>query len=253
MRCIPLFSLSAVALAVAATGCDHSNNATAASSAAPSASAAPTEAPPKPAGPPQFTVDSAGPKVGWERVMVDKPGGADELAKKVDAQKQFVNGKDVKLVVDRDAKQNAVAAMLSALGRAGASGVTIHTQTRKDLSPALEFEPEGSVHSPVPCSVVTMVLADSSTAVWKLEGGMAIKRARGFAGPDLAMTGETLERAGKACKSSNLLFIAGEPKVEWGLVYDLAADGKSLKKANFQRFVLLEKPPIAGRKVELSP
>lgn len=185
--------------------------------------------------------------------MVDKPGGAAELAKKIAAKKQFVSGKDVKLVVARDAKQSAVAAMLDALGRAGASGVTVHTQTRKDLPAALEFTPETSLHSPAPCSVVTMVLADSSTAVWKLAGGMAIKRARGFAGPDLAMTGESLERAGKACKSSNLLFIAGEPKVEWGLVYDLAAEGKSLKKANFQRFVLLAKPPIAGRKVDLSP
>lgn len=244
--------LCTLSAAMTVAGCDHSPNKTSAPSATATSTAPAPEAPAKPQGPPQFAIDSVGPKVGWERVMVKGPGGAEELLKKVAAQKQFVSNKDVKLVVDRNAKSSWVVAMLRALSAAGAIGVTIHTPTRKELPSSVEFTPESRVHSPALCSVVSMVLEDRSTAVWKLAGGTAVRRARGFAGPDLAMTGESLERAGKACRDSDLLFVSAEPKVEWGLIYDLAAEGKTLKKARFRRVVLLNKTPIAGRKVDLS-
>jgi len=45
--------------------------------------------------------------------------------------------------------------------------------------------------------------------------------------------------------------VASAPIIEWGLTYDLAASSKKLEKAKFDTFVLLEKQPVAGRKVEL--
>jgi hypothetical protein len=96
-----------------------------------------------------------------------------------------------------------------------------------------------------------MVLEDRGTAVWKLSGGTAMKRARGFAGPDLSMTQETLERLGKACSSASVIFVSGAEAIEWGLVYDLAGSAKTMPAVKFDSVVLLPETPVPGHKVEL--
>ena len=65
------------------------------------------------------------------------------------------------------------------------------------------------------------------------------------------MTGETLERYGKGCKASDVLYVSAAEGVEWGLAYDLAASASKLSEAKFDEFVLLPTIPVAGRKVEL--
>ena len=96
-----------------------------------------------------------------------------------------------------------------------------------------------------------MILDDRSTAIWKLSGGTASRRQKGMAGPDLSMTGETLERVGKQCKGSTDFFVSAAESVEWGLIYDLAASSQRLDKFKFERMVLLSEIPTPGHKVEL--
>jgi hypothetical protein len=97
--------------------------------------------------------------------------------------------------------------------------------------------------------MVMIVLADRGTAVWRLKGGTAAKRSKGFAGPDLTMTGDTIIRLAKGCKESSTFFLSGAQGVEWGLVFDLGASALKLKDANLDTPVLLSKPPTPGRSV----
>lgn len=209
-------------------------------------------APPKPAGPPELGIDDLGPKVGFSRVLLDKPEGRDKLREELTQNKQHYEGKEATLSVIRKAKLAWVTTMLSELGKIGATKVIVKTETRKDYPGELPFTPEVKAPTPEPCAVVGMILDDRSAAVWKISGGTAIKRAKGLAGPDLSTTGETIERFAKGCKGSNVFFVSAQEGVEWGLAYDLAASTRVLEDVKLEAFVLLEKTPTAGRKVELS-
>ena len=87
--------------------------------------------------------------------------------------------------------------------------------------------------------------------MWRLKGGTAAKRSKGFAGPDLTMTGDTIVRLSKRCKESSTFFLSGAEGVEWGLVFDLGASALKLKDANLETPVLLHAPPTPGRAVDL--
>ncbi len=206
---------------------------------------------PKPAGPPDFEIDTLSAKVGFERALLDKNDGRTMLQQLLKPTGNFVDGQDVTLLVDRSAKLPWVVAFIDELGKLGAKHVIVKTETRKEFTGSLPFSPELSLKSPPDCSVVAMVLEDRGTAVWKLSGGVATKHGKGMAGPDLSMTGDNIERFAKGCKQSNTLFVSAGPSVEWGLAYDLAASSKTIEKASFDSFVLLEETPVPGHKVDL--
>ncbi len=232
----------------AALACDEQPEKAARS--APSVTA-PATAPTKPAGPPNFEIDTLGAKVGYERALLDKSDGRGTLHQLLEPTGDFVAGKDVSLLVDRNAKLSWVIAFIDELGKLGAKHALVKTETRKELSDSLPFFPSLSLKVPPDCSVVAMVLEDRGTAVWKLAGGVASKHGKGMAGPDLSMTGENIERFAKACKQSSTIFFSAAPSVEWGLVYDLAASSKVIEKVSFDTFVLLEETPVPGRRVSL--
>lgn len=206
---------------------------------------------PKPPGPPALAIDDLGPKVGFSRVLLDKPEGRQKLDEELSQVKSELSGKEVALSVIRKAKLAHVVTMLGALEKVSVAKVLIKTDTREEYPKELAFTPLGSAKSAAPCSVVTMVLSDRSTASWRLAGGLAMRRPKGFAGPDLTMTGETIERLAKGCKDSSTLFISAADEIEWGLAYDLAASTKKIEGVTFDAFVLLLETPIAGRKVKL--
>lgn len=208
--------------------------------------------PPKPSGPPELAIDDLGPKVGFSRVLIDKPDGRERLRNELSPVKQHYAGKEVTLSVVRKTKLAWVQIMLSELGKIGATKVIVKTETRKDFPGELAFTPEATAPAPEPCAVVGMILGDRSAAIWKVSGGTAIKRAKGLAGPDLSTTGETIERFAKGCKASNMFFVSADETVEWGLAYDLAASTRGLEGVKFDTMVLLEKTPTAGRKVDLT-
>lgn len=206
---------------------------------------------PKPKGPPELAVDTLSPKVGFSRVLLQKPTDREKLKKELVAVRSEFDGKEATIVIDRKADSQWVIAMLEEVANIGASPIVIKTSSRTDFTQELRIEPQFKAGKVADCSVVTAVLADRSTAVWKISGGTAARRGKGLGGPDLSMTGETLDRYAKACKQSNVLFVSGAAGIEWGLIYDLAASAKKLEKAPFERIVLLSEFPTAGRAVKL--
>ncbi len=154
------------------------------------------------------------------------------------------------MIVDRKVKVPWVATYLDELAKVSPSKITIKTETRKEYSQDQHFVPEAKVQAP-PCSVVGMVTSDYGTAVWKISGGTAGKRTKGMAGPDLSMTGDTIERFAKGCKESSTFFVSVAEGIEWGLAFDLAASSRVVEHAKFDTSVLLNEIPTAGQKVEL--
>jgi hypothetical protein len=207
--------------------------------------------PAKPAGPPEFAIDTIGPKVGFSRVVLKKPEDTQELSAKLAEEKQYIDGKDVRLLVDRKTPIDWVVTYISELSKLDAKHVVVITESREEFPKEVRFTPQAAIGSPPSCSVVAMVMEDRSTAVWKLAGGVAMRRSKGFAGPDLTMTAETLERLGKACKESDKIFVSAAEPIEWGLAYDLAASAKALDKVAFREVILLKERPVPGHKVEL--
>jgi hypothetical protein len=212
--------------------------------------APPASAIPKQETAPDLQIDSISTKVGSERALLNNPEGRAQLNKLLTDAKRYIAGKDVLLIVDRKAKVPWVNAYLDELGKLGASKITVRTETRKDYSQDHRFTPQASAKAP-PCSVVAMVTSDYATAVWKLSGGVAGKRPKGMAGPDLSMTGDTIERFAKGCKESSTIFVQVAEGVEWGLAFDLAASSRVLEHAKFEDTVLLDEIPTPGHKVEL--
>lgn len=211
----------------------------------------PPAPPPKPSGPPALLIDDIGAKVGFELIVLGKPDSAARLAKALGEVKSELEGKTVTLTVDRRAKLDWVTSYFAALEAIGVERITVKTDSRKDFPQELTFTPSKKLSSPKPCSVIAKVQEDRSTAVWRLSGGTATKHRKGFAGPDLTTTADSLERLGKGCPDSSTLFVAAAPVIDWGLTYDLAASGKALEKVKYDSFVLIESEPVAGRKVEL--
>ncbi len=211
----------------------------------------PIDSVPKPKGPTEFSVTSDGPKVGFSPILIEKKDGKDRLAKALEEEKEHVDGKDVPLAVDRKAKLDWVMAMFEGLTKLGASHIVVKTETRPKFHATLSFTPQAKLTNPPACSVVAVVLKDRGTAVWKLSGGTATKRSKGFAGPDLSMTGETIEKRAGACKDSTNIFLSADEGIEWGLVYDIGASTKDLEKVKLDTFILLQQRPVAGHKVEL--
>ena len=233
-----------------ALGCDEEPK-----KAAEPAKEAPVAAPPptavkKPDVAPILEIDTISPKVGSERALLMHPEGKAELTRLLTEQKRWLQGQDVALLVDRKTKVAWVATYLDELAKLGVSKVTVRTDTRKEFSGEQRFVPEAKVQAP-PCSVVGMVTSDYATAVWKLSGGTAGKRSKGMAGPDLSMTGDTIERFAKGCKDSSTFFVQVADGIEWGLAYDLAASSRVLEHAKFDTSVLLNEIPTPGHKVDL--
>lgn len=215
---------------------------------------------PKPQGPPELSLDAVGAKVGFTQFVLQEDAqdptrvssNLEKLKQAIEAVRDQFTGKDVHVSASRETKTAWVVRMLSDLDQIGATALYVRTDTRKEFSSELQFQLDKKVANAPSCSVVAIVLEDRGTAVWKLSGGTASKRSKGFAGPDLSMTGDTLERYYKGCKQSDTLFVSGAEGIQWGLVYDLAASAKKLEKANFSRLALLSEPPTAGRPVRLA-
>jgi biopolymer transport protein ExbD len=218
--------------------------------AATTATATPTPAPTtKPTSMPELIVDPEGPYLGSQRVNLADATGPEKLVKIV--KELPINGNPVTVLVDKKAKTSAVAALVAALGDAGAPRVIIKTDGRNDLPKQLELTPESRVSAPAACSLVAAVLKDLSTAVWPFKGGMAKKQRKGLAGPDLSHTGEQLEKDLAACDSTTAFF-SGDDAIGWESAFNIGGTVLvSDKKKRVDTLVLLHEDPVAGRAVTL--
>jgi biopolymer transport protein ExbD len=253
-------SLSLVAFgALAAAGCDGGDppkgkggglsaaaSALAASSAAPIDEGTPAP-PPKPTLMPSLIVDRDGPFLNGTRIKLGEPTGAERLVKVI--KDLPINNKPVTLLAEKNAKPSEVAAVVAALGEAGAPKVTIKTDGRNDLPKELSVTPQERISAPRGCAVVTMVLKDLSTAIWSIKGGVGKRQRKGLAGPDLSHTGEQLTKDIAACDAT-VAFFSGDDAVPWESAFNLAGTLlESDEKKKLDTLVLLREAPVAGRAV----
>ncbi|MEM1031432.1 MAG: hypothetical protein AAF928_10830 [Myxococcota bacterium] len=153
----------------------------------------------------------------------------------------------------KKARTPMVAELVWQLGKAGAKSIVVVTDVRDDLPGEITLTPETSLSGDeVPsCSVVAMVTASADTGVWALRGGGGRKHRKGFAGPDLSSTEETMKKDIKSCDSPIALFSAAE-NMPWKHAFSM---GALLKQADeegvISSLVLLGREPVAGRAVAL--
>lgn len=207
--------------------------------------------PPEPSGVPGLAVDRSGAMVAFERVTLDSRDAPQKLRTELERHRRFLEGQEVKIPAERRVKPAWVSMLLEALGDVGIARALVRTETRAEYPGEVGFVPLSKAKSAPACSVVMMITDDRGTAVWKLGGGVAGKRGKGMAGPDLTLTGETIERYAKGCPEGTVGFVAGADGVDWGLVFDLAASSRRLPKAYFTSLAVLPEPPVAGRPVTL--
>lgn len=248
-------AISLLAAAAIFAGCDDAPpkaaggpGATATATAAVAATATP--APVKPKGMPELLVDSDGPYVAGSRINLADAQGPEKLAKLV--KDLPINGQPVTVLAEKKAKTSAVAALVAALGEAGAPKVTIKTDGRDDLPKEITVTPEVRIAALPACAVTTMVLKDLSTAIWPVKGGTAKKQRKGMAGPDLSNTGEQLTKDLAGCDSTTAVF-SGDEAVPWENAFNLAGTMlKADEKKKIDTVVLPREAPIAGRAVTLA-
>jgi hypothetical protein len=236
---------------IAAPGCDEKP--TPSSTAPPEAtSVAPTPLPPPPPADPLagFVVDELGAYFRTERVDLNAKEADAKL--KAAIAKLPVQNKTVALKVERNTKVQDIGTVVHAFGEAGAIGLELRTSARDGSLQTLAVVPESRLVKPVPdCAVIGLIKKDSTSAVWHKKGGTAAKLRRGLAGPDLSTTLEAIADQTRAC-ASTIWFIAGEPDVQWGLVFDLGQRGLTANPPlRPTQIGLLREPPIAGRPVTL--
>ncbi len=221
-----------------------------------SASATASSAPLAPAGERPFTVipnilaDDIGITIGPEKIDLSVATGPGKLKETV-ARIPKVEGKLVVRAMKK-AKLGDVGALLAALGEAGVGTVLLKMDGgRTDLPAEITIVPESRLASADDCSVVASVLGDLSTGVWTVKGGGGKKARRGYAGPDVTVTGEFVTDALKACKSKTAFFsandkLAFEHAFHMGALIDKLDTDKRI-----DRLVFLRTEPVAGRRLEL--
>ncbi len=248
-RALPLLAIAALLAACDDGPPKAAGGPSASASAATTAAAAPTT-PPKPKGMPDLLVDNDGPYLAGSRINLADPQGLEKLAKIV--KELPINGQQVTLTVEKKAKTPYVAAVVAALGEAGAPTVKIKTDGRDDLPKEITVTPEVRIASLPACTVTVMVLKDLSTAIWSVKGGTAKKQRKGMAGPDLSNTGEQVTKDLAGCDSTMALF-SGDESVPWENAFNLA--GTTLKadeKKKLETLVLPREAPVAGRAVTIA-
>jgi biopolymer transport protein ExbD len=199
---------------------------------------------------PSITIDNLGAYIGGHRASeLGTPAGRKKLREIVAALP--IKGEKVTITAIKKASVQDVFETTWELGKAGAPKVIIKTEARNDLPKELEVTPQSKITEADACSIVATVTKVADTGVWAFKGGIGRRHRKGFAGPDLSNTGETIEKDLKRCKSDTAFFSAAY-NMPWehafamgGLIKKGDEDGKIAK------LVLLGDEPVAGRKVEL--
>lgn len=165
------------------------------------------------------------------------------------AEKKFIEGQEIRLVVDRKAKRGWVAAYLKELESLGAKKVTIATETRKDFKGEQEFLLPGAGTTLDGCVTIGQVTKHNGSALWQIKGGTAGERGPGLGGPDLSMAQEVFQKNYKACES-DVFVTDGASDKDWGFIFDMAASAVATPEINVKRAILPGEPQTAGRAVK---
>lgn len=165
------------------------------------------------------------------------------------AEKKFIEGQSLRLVVDRKAKRGWVAAFLVELESLGAKTITIATETRKEYKGELEFLLPSAGSTLDGCVTIGQVTKHNGSALWQIKGGTAGERGPGLGGPDLSMAQEVFQKNYKACESDVFVTDGAEDK-DWGFIFDMAAAAVATPEIGVTRALLPAAPQTAGRPVK---
>ena len=100
--------------------------------------------PPKPSGPPGLEIDDISAKVGFSRVLLQKPDGVRRLQKELHAQRKHFENKTAELHVVRKANMKWVMTFVAELGAIKVKDVKITTDTRKGFPKQLTLHAGGT-------------------------------------------------------------------------------------------------------------
>jgi hypothetical protein len=248
--------IALLALLLALGGCEAEKEATKANSAETNA---PKVAAPEPEpvveSPPHLVITEDGLSVRGTSVEGSKKVGnvptpeLDRFKTYLADEKKFIEGQDLRLVVDRKAKRGWVAAYLKELEALGAKSVTIATETRKDFKGEQEFLLPSAGSKLEGCVTIGQVTKHNGSAVWQVKGGTAGERGPGLGGPDLSMAQEVFQKNYKTCESDVFVTDGAEDK-DWGFIFDMAAAAVATPEVKVKRAILPAEPQTAGRAVK---
>ncbi len=199
---------------------------------------------------PPVTVDDMGPFIAGQRANLKEQGGAAKLKEVVSGLP--IKGKEVSLIVLKNAKITDVFAVVRELGAAGAPSVKVKSsEGRAELPKEYSFVPQSKLaDKPPACTVVAMISKNLATDVWSVKGGTGKRHVKGFAGPDLSNTGETLKKALAKC-DAKIAFFSADESLEWEMAHMIGgailANDEEKKIATL---VLLDEVPVPGRPIK---
>ncbi|NUO49298.1 MAG: biopolymer transporter ExbD [Polyangiaceae bacterium] len=199
---------------------------------------------------PPVTVDDLGPFINGQRANLKEQDGPAKLKKVIGDLP--IKGKEVPLVILKKAKIPDVLAVVKELGAAGAPSVKIKVgEGRGDLPKEFSVVPQAKLaDKPPACAVVAMVSKNLATDVWAITGGTGKRHVKGFAGPDLSNTGETLKKAIKKC-DSKVAFFSADESLDWELAHMIGgAILANDEEKKLTTLVLLDEAPVPGRPVK---
>jgi hypothetical protein len=226
-------------------GCDEGSkgNTLAEPPPAPPLPTAPASA--EPARAPDIVVDVSNVAVGNDRVGTSEPGLAQKVAVFLNG-RPLVEGHTVDVVAMRNTKPSYVAAVLTALRQAKASGVVVKSEARDNSTQRLPVSFTTNVPA---CATVAWIAKDAAVDVWPAAGGTAKRIVKGLAGPDVTLGTDAISGQAAKCDASELV-VGADDAMTWGLVFDLAMTGLHAPGARTSTVVLVTNP-TPGRKLVL--
>ncbi len=237
-------SAPTVAVLMLLLGCEDSKaHPEPGSGVAPVMTVVPTAAPTPDVRPPDIIIDSAYIAIGTDRVPTGELGLADKVSVFVTG-RPMIEGRTVDVVAMRNAKPSQVAAVITALRRAKASGAAVKTEARDNSTQRLPLSFDSALQ---PCTTIAWIAKDASIDVWPVGGGTAKRIFKGLAGPDMTLGTEAVSQVGARCDSSDLVVGADDP-MTWGLVFDLGTMALQAPGARTSKAVLVTSV-VPGRKL----
>ena len=243
--------VSALSFGLAACGSDTKPT-SASASVKPTATAATTASAAKPRSDqmPPVTVDDMGPFIAGQRAALKEQDGPAKLKKIVS--ELPIKGKEVDLVVLKNAKMTDVMAVVRELGAAGAPSIKVRSaEGRGDLPKEFSIVAQNKLsEKPAACSVVAMISKNLATDVWAISGGTGKRHVKGFAGPDLSNTAETLQKVLKKC-DSKIAFFSADDTLGWEMAHMMGgAILANDEEKKITTLVLLDEVPVPGRPIK---
>lgn len=183
--------------------------------------------------------------VGSDRVAGGELGLTDKVGVFLKG-RPMIAGNTVNVVAMRNAKPSQVAAVVSALHKARASGVVLKTEARDGTTQSMPVSFPASVAD---CATAAWIAKDAAIEVWPAGGGTAKRITKGLAGPDMTLGTEAMRKQWSSCSAPELV-VGADDVLTWGLVFDLGTSALQAAGTHVSTTVL-QTNASPGRKVAL--